>query len=61
MYVLCFNLFSVLLMSWNQAPKLPVRANDSGEVFVANLSSHPISSVEEFDILYRWVASEYFQ
>lgn len=35
-----------------QAPKLPVRENDQGQVFVANLSRIPIDSVEEFDALY---------
>ena len=35
-----------------QAPKLPVRENDSGMVFVANLSRIPISSVDEFDHIY---------
>lgn len=34
------------------APKLPVRENDVGMVFVANLSSVPIESVEEFDRVY---------
>jgi kinesin family member 22 len=36
-----------------QAPKLPVRENDSGMVFVANLSRIPISSVDEFDHIYK--------
>ena len=36
-----------------QAPKLPVRENDSGMVFVANLSKIPISSVDEFDLIYK--------
>ena len=35
-----------------QAPKLPVRENDVGQVFVANLSSSPIESVSEFDKIY---------
>lgn len=35
-----------------QAPKLPVRENDVGQVFVANLSQIPIDSAEEFDNLY---------
>ena len=39
----------------NQAPKLSVRENDLGEVFVTNLSSHPVASVEEFEILYKLV------
>jgi hypothetical protein len=38
-----------------QAPKLPVRENDAGQVFVANLSSLPIESVEEFDAIYEFV------
>lgn len=33
-----------------------MRENDHGKVFVANLSSVPISSVEEFDALYAYVA-----
>ena len=32
-----------------------MRENDQGKVFVANLSSVPISSVEEFDALYAYV------
>ena len=32
-----------------------MRENDHGKVFVANLSSVPISSVEEFDALYAYV------
>ena len=35
-----------------QAPKLPVRENDAGQVFVANLSQIPIDSVEDFDSVY---------
>jgi len=35
-----------------QAPKLPVRENDVGQVFVANLTSIPITSVEEFVAIY---------
>lgn len=43
-------------MSWDvQAPKLPVRENDVGQVFVANLSSVPIASVEEFTAIYSYV------
>ncbi|KAF9458221.1 P-loop containing nucleoside triphosphate hydrolase protein [Collybia nuda] len=41
-----------LLVTRENAPKLPVRENDVGMVFVANLTSEPIHSVEEFDILY---------
>ncbi|KIM91711.1 hypothetical protein PILCRDRAFT_137751 [Piloderma croceum F 1598] len=41
-----------LLVTRDNAPKLPVRENDHGKVFVANLSSIPISSVEEFDTIY---------
>lgn len=40
-----------------QAPKLPVRENDVGKVFVANLTSLPIESVEEFDAIYSFVLS----
>jgi len=39
-----------------QAPKLPVRENDAGQIFVANLSSLPVSTEEEFQSIYSWVA-----
>ncbi|KAG5353129.1 hypothetical protein C0989_010151 [Termitomyces sp. Mn162] len=42
-----------LLVTRENAPKLPVRENDAGMVFVANLTSEPISTVEEFDIIYN--------
>ncbi|RXW20557.1 hypothetical protein EST38_g5299 [Candolleomyces aberdarensis] len=42
-----------LFVTRENAPKLPVRENDVGMVFVANLSSQSISSVEEFDSLYQ--------
>ncbi|KAF8813107.1 kinesin-like protein [Phlegmacium glaucopus] len=42
-----------LLVTRENAPKLPVRENDSGMVFVANLSRIPISSVGEFDNIYN--------
>lgn len=35
-----------------QAPKLPVRENDAGQIFVANLSSLPISTEQEFQSIY---------
>lgn len=38
-----------------QAPKLPVRENDAGMVFVANLSSVPIESSDEFNTIYKCV------
>src|ERR1700709_1937846 len=38
-----------------QAPKLPVRENDVGQVFVANLTSIPIDSVEDFAAIYSCV------
>ncbi|KAG6377420.1 P-loop containing nucleoside triphosphate hydrolase protein [Boletus reticuloceps] len=41
-----------LFVNRESAPKLPVRENDAGQVFVANLSSLPVESVEEFDIIY---------
>lgn len=41
-----------LFVNRDTAPKLPVRENDAGQVFVANLSSLPIQSVEEFDSIY---------
>lgn len=37
----------------SKAPKLPVRENDAGQVFVANLTSLPIESVAEFDKIYK--------
>lgn len=41
-----------LFVNRDTAPKLPVRENDSGQVFVANLTSLPIQSVDEFDAIY---------
>ncbi|KAF8887574.1 kinesin-like protein [Infundibulicybe gibba] len=41
-----------LLVTRENAPKLPVRENDAGVVFVANLTSEPIHSMEEFDRIY---------
>ncbi|KAG9313403.1 P-loop containing nucleoside triphosphate hydrolase protein [Chiua virens] len=41
-----------LFVNRDSAPKLPVRENDAGQVFVANLTSLPISSVEEFGDIY---------
>ncbi|KAI0300601.1 P-loop containing nucleoside triphosphate hydrolase protein [Multifurca ochricompacta] len=41
-----------LLVDRETAPKLPVRENDAGQVFVANLSSLPIQDVTEFNRLY---------
>ncbi|KAJ8594963.1 kinesin-domain-containing protein [Rhizopogon salebrosus TDB-379] len=41
-----------LLVDRETAPKLPVRENDVGQVFVANLTSIPIDSVEEFAAIY---------
>jgi kinesin family protein 22 len=35
-----------------QAPKLPVRENDAGQIFVANLSSLPVSTEQEFQSIY---------
>ena len=46
------------LTSWGsrfQAPKLPVRENDAGQIFVANLSSLPVSTEQEFQSIYSWV------
>ncbi|KAG1888061.1 P-loop containing nucleoside triphosphate hydrolase protein [Suillus subluteus] len=40
------------------APKLPVRENDVGQVFVANLSSVPIASVEEFTAIYSQASKQ---
>ncbi|KAF9023337.1 kinesin-domain-containing protein [Hymenopellis radicata] len=41
-----------LLVTRENAPKLPVRENHAGMVFVANLSTCPLSSVQEFDTIY---------
>ncbi|KAF5336250.1 hypothetical protein D9758_014358 [Tetrapyrgos nigripes] len=41
-----------LFVPRENAPKLPVRENDTGMVFVANLSSVPMDSVEQFDRIY---------
>ncbi|KAF5310938.1 hypothetical protein D9619_008254 [Psilocybe cf. subviscida] len=42
-----------LLVTRENAPKLPVRENDSGMVFVANLTRTPISDIEDFDNIYN--------
>ena len=47
---------AVVDILWFKAPKLPVRENDAGMVFVANLSLETISSVEEFDAIYKCVS-----
>ncbi|KAK7044906.1 kinesin-like protein [Favolaschia claudopus] len=41
-----------LLVSRENAPKLPVRENESGMVFVAGLTRTPIASVAEFETIY---------
>ncbi|KAI0254619.1 P-loop containing nucleoside triphosphate hydrolase protein [Lactifluus subvellereus] len=41
-----------LLVDRETAPKLPVRENDAGQVFVANLSSITVEDVTEFNQLY---------
>ncbi|KAG7085767.1 hypothetical protein E1B28_003308 [Marasmius oreades] len=41
-----------LLVERDNAPKLPVRENHEGMVFVANLSSISISNADEFDAIY---------
>lgn len=38
-----------------KAPKLPVRENDVGQVFVANLTSLPVESLAEFEKIYKYV------
>ncbi|KAH9975366.1 P-loop containing nucleoside triphosphate hydrolase protein [Lactifluus volemus] len=45
-----------LLVDRETAPKLPVRENDAGQVFVANLSSIPIQDVTEFNKLYTYAS-----
>lgn len=47
-----------LLVDRETAPKLPVRENDVGQVFVANLSSVPIASVEEFIAIYSQASKQ---
>ncbi|KAG2127654.1 P-loop containing nucleoside triphosphate hydrolase protein [Suillus bovinus] len=47
-----------LLVDRETAPKLPVRENDVGQVFVANLSSVPIASVEEFTATYSQASKQ---
>lgn len=46
---------ALLMGVWLQAPKLPVRENDVGQIFVANLSSLPVSTEQEFQSIYSWV------
>ncbi|KAG7448446.1 kinesin-domain-containing protein [Guyanagaster necrorhizus] len=41
-----------LLVTRENAPKLPIRENGAGQVFVANLSSIPLQSVQDFDNIY---------
>ncbi|KAJ8457479.1 hypothetical protein ONZ45_g18296 [Pleurotus djamor] len=41
-----------LLVTRENAPKLPVRENEHGKVFVANLTYEPLSTSTEFDALY---------
>lgn len=37
---------------YEQAPKLPVRENDVGQVFVANLTALPMDSLADFEKIY---------
>ena len=41
-----------LFVERESAPKLPVRENDAGMVFVANLSQEVIDTAEDFHRLY---------
>ncbi|TFK68341.1 kinesin-domain-containing protein [Pluteus cervinus] len=41
-----------LLVNRETAPKLPVRENDVGKVFVANLTREPLESVADFEAMY---------
>ncbi|KAF7426431.1 hypothetical protein PC9H_008799 [Pleurotus ostreatus] len=41
-----------LLVTRENAPKLPVRENEHGKVFVANLTYEPISSFSDFEAIY---------
>ncbi|PBK94856.1 kinesin-domain-containing protein [Armillaria gallica] len=45
-----------LLVTRENGPKLPVRENGAGQVFVANLSSIPLQSVQDFDNIYARTA-----
>jgi len=42
-----------LLVERETAQKLPVRENDAGVVFVANLSEMEIDSVQDFERIYK--------
>ncbi|EIN08651.1 kinesin-domain-containing protein [Punctularia strigosozonata HHB-11173 SS5] len=44
----CYDLF----VARESAPKLPVRENEFGQVFVANLSTVPVGSLDEFESVY---------
>ncbi|KAI0761109.1 P-loop containing nucleoside triphosphate hydrolase protein [Irpex lacteus] len=41
-----------LLVDRDNAPKLPVRENEAGVVFVANLTALPVASYEDFERIY---------
>ena len=43
---------SIADLGERQAPKLPVRENEAGVVFVANLTALPVASYEEFERIY---------
>ncbi|EMD35265.1 hypothetical protein CERSUDRAFT_116069 [Gelatoporia subvermispora B] len=47
-----------LLVPRDKAMKLPVRESETGEVFVANLSSEPIESMSDFDALYAQASKQ---
>lgn len=51
----CNARFATVSDALFQAPKLPVRENDAGQVFVANLTSLPVASFAEFDKIYTYV------
>ena len=40
---------------FEKAPRLPVRENAAGQVFVANLTSQKVNTLEEFESMYSSV------
>ena len=40
-----------------QAVKLPVRENEHGQVFVANLSAVPVQTLQDFDAIFSYVST----
>ena len=48
-----------VLMHVVQAIKLPVRENEHGKVFVANLSVLPLGTIEEFEQAFSYVSDNW--